>query len=123
MVVRMIKPIFFGIAIIVGVSACYYDKGEDLYGKNQCVTTDITYTKDISVFVNQSCVMCHGATAPSAGISLHDYNSVVDCVKNGKFVGSVKQDGTALNMPQGGSKWSSCQISKLEAWIQGGYKQ
>jgi hypothetical protein len=26
-------------------------------------------------------------------------------------------------MPKGGGKWSTCQISKLDAWIQGGYKQ
>lgn len=123
MVVRMIKPIFLCIAVVVWLSACYYDKGEELYGKSQCVTTNITYTKDISVSVNQSCVGCHGATAPSAGISLHDYTSVVENVKNGKFVGSIKQDGTASFMPKGGGKWSTCQISKLDAWIQGGYKQ
>lgn len=123
MVVKMIKPLFLGFAIVLGISACYYDKGDELYGNTQCVTTNMTYTKDISVIVNQSCVNCHGSSMPSAGISLHDYASVVENVKNGKFVGSVKQDGTASNMPKGGGKWSNCNISKLDAWIQGGYKQ
>jgi hypothetical protein len=123
MVVKMIKPLFLGFAIVFGISACYYDKGDELYGNTQCVTTNMTYTKDISVIVNQSCVNCHGSSMPSAGISLHDYATVVENVKNGKFVGSVKQDGTASNMPKGGGKWSNCNISKLDAWIQGGYKQ
>jgi len=123
MVVKMIKPLFLGFAIIFGISACYYDKGDELYGNTQCVTTNMTYTKDISVIVNQSCVNCHGSSAPSVGISHHDYASVVENVKNGKFVGSVKQNGTASNMPKGGGKWSNCNISKLDAWIQGGYKQ
>lgn len=123
MVARMIKPLVFSLMVVFCLTACYYDKGEELYGKNQCLSTNVTYTKDISVFVNQSCVGCHGVTSPSAGISLHDYATVVESVKNGKFVGSVKQDGTASNMPKGGGKWSNCQISKLDAWIQGGFKQ
>jgi len=126
MAVRMIKIRQIGLSLIfvlTFISSCYYDKKEDLYGKSQCVTTGLTYTKDISVLVNQSCVGCHNSSSPSAGISLQDYNSVVDCIKNGKFVGSVKQDGTASNMPKGSSKWGSCQLSKLDAWIQGGYAQ
>ncbi len=111
------------IFILITISSCYYDKKEELYGPNKCNTTGLTYTKDISVLVNQSCVGCHNASNPSAGIQLHDYVSVVDCIKNGKFVGSVKQDGTASNMPKGGSKWGSCELSKLDAWIQGGYQQ
>ncbi len=119
-----IRLLFLGILTVITVfSSCYYDKQEDLYGNSPCVTNGLTYTKDISVIINQSCVGCHGATNPSAGISLHDYNTVVDCINNGKFVGSVKQDGSASNMPKGGSKWNNCQLSKLDAWIKGGMVQ
>ncbi len=126
MAVKMtkIRLLFLGILTVITVfSSCYYDKQEDLYGNSPCVTNGLTYTKDISVIINQSCVGCHGATNPSAGISLHDYNTVVDCINNGKFVGSVKQDGSASNMPKGGSKWNNCQLSKLDAWIKGGMVQ
>ncbi len=39
-----------------------------------------------------------------------------------RFMGSVKQDGTASNMPKGGSKISVCEINKLEAWVNQGMK-
>jgi len=38
------------------------------------------------------------------------------------LMGSVKQDGTASNMPKGGSKISACEINKLEAWVNQGMK-
>lgn len=117
-----IKLFFWGIVTVLTIfSGCYYDKQDDLYGP--CATKNLTYTKDISVMVNQSCLMCHNTKDSLGGITLHDYNSVVECIKNGKFVGSVKQDGTASNMPKGGSKWSNCQLSKLDAWIKGGMVQ
>lgn len=124
MVVKMTKMrlLFLGILTVISVvSSCYYDKHEDLYGP--CSTQNLTYTKDISVMINQSCLMCHNAKDSMGGITLHDYNSVVDCIKYGKFVGSVKQDGSASNMPKGGSKWNNCQLSKLDAWIKGGMVQ
>jgi hypothetical protein len=114
MVVKTIKLSFLTLLIVATIESCYYDKKEDLY-VSTCNTAGMTYTKDIVSLVNSSCAGCHNGLAPSAGISLGSYAEVKDCVMNGKFIGSVKQDGTASAMPKGG-KWSSCNISKLEAW-------
>jgi len=114
MVVKTIKLILFILLTAVSVESCYYDKKEDLY-VSTCNTAGMTYTKDIVSMVNSSCAGCHSGISPSAGIALSTYAEVKNCVMNGKFIGSVKQDGTASAMPKGG-KWSTCNISKLEAW-------
>jgi len=104
-------------------TGCYYDNKTDLYGTTACDTSAVTYTKDIATLVNQQCAGCHNASSPSAGIALYDYNTTKSCCQTGKFVGSVKQDGTASNMPKGGSKWGSCELSKLDAWVRKGCPQ
>ncbi len=114
MVVKTIKFSIVFLVIVASLGSCYYDKKEDLY-ISTCNTAGMTYTKDIVNLVNSSCAGCHSGWAPSAGISLGSYAEVKDCVLNGKFIGSVKQDGTASAMPKGG-KWSNCDVSKLEAW-------
>jgi hypothetical protein len=114
MAVKTIKLSLLILLIVASIESCYYDKKEDLY-TSTCNTTGMTYNKDIVNLVNSSCAGCHSGWAPSAGISLGSYAEVKDCVVNGKFIGSVKQDGTALAMPEGG-KWSDCDVSKIVAW-------
>ena len=114
MVVKTIKLSFLILLIAISIESCYYDKKDELYSST-CNTAGMTYNKDILSLVNSSCAGCHSGNSPSAGIALSTYAEVKDCVVNGKFLGSVKQDGTASAMPKGG-KLSSCNISKLEAW-------
>ena len=114
MAVKTIKFSIVFLVIVASLGSCYYDKKEDLY-ISTCNTAGMTYTKDIVNLVNSSCVSCHNTSAPSAGISLSTYAEVKDCVVNGKFIGSVKQELNYSPMPRGG-KWSACDVSKLEAW-------
>ncbi|MGC6413190.1 MAG: hypothetical protein ACON5K_00630 [Bacteroidia bacterium] len=122
--VRKIKIAPFILTVITVISACYNDNAEDLYGLQSCDTTAVTYSSDISPIINSQCASCHSNSSPSAGIAIHDYNSTVSYVNTNKkkLLGSVKWDGTASNMPKGGSKWNACNINKLEAWINQGMK-
>ncbi len=124
MAVRKTKIFILSMSIVVGISSCYNDNLEDLYGVQSCDTTSVTYSADISPIINSQCASCHSSNSPSAGISIHDYSSAVSYVNSSKtkLLGSVKWDGTASNMPKGGSKWNACNISKLEAWINQGMK-
>lgn len=118
---RRLMPFFMGMFAIVAFDSCYYDKSEELYGKVSCDTTAVTYASNIAPIINRDCAGCH---SPSAGISLYDYTSVKNYMTSNLpvLMGSVKQDGTASNMPKGGSKISACEINKLEAWVNQGMK-
>lgn len=111
-------------AVLLTISSCYYDNKEDLYGSaGPCDTTNVTYSTHIKPLMDQQCVGCHGATAPSAGISLHDYASVQASVNSGRFIGSVNWEVGYSPMPKGGSKWTPCQIDQLLAWYHMGMPQ
>jgi hypothetical protein len=124
MVVHKIKFIVLSLFTVISITACYNDNVEDLYGVQSCDTTKVTYSTDISPIINSQCASCHSSNSPSAGISIYDYSSTVAYVNSNKnkLLGSVRWDGTASNMPKGGSKWNACNISKLEAWINQGLK-
>lgn len=120
----MLKSTFFTATVILLISSCYYDKKNELYGATSCDTAAVTYTKSIQPLVSAQCTGCHGATSPSAGISLNDYASVRQSVEFGTFSSSVNWDSKVVsNMPKGGSKWSTCDLSKLRIWQQKGFPQ
>jgi hypothetical protein len=123
-IVKRYIRIFVGIFALVVFDSCYYDKSEELYGKGSCDTTTVAYASNIAPIINRDCAGCHSGGSPSAGISLYDYTTVKNYMTSNRSVlmGSVKQDGTASNMPKGGSKISACEINKLEAWVNQGMK-
>lgn len=112
------------LAVSTVLASCFYDKSENLYGVTKCDTTSTNYATNISPIIQRDCAGCHTGSGASAGIQLYDYNSVKTYMSSNKsrFLGSVKWDGSASNMPKGGNKWSSCNINSLEAWVNQGMK-
>ncbi len=114
-----IISLFFSILF----TGCFNDNEETLYGTDTCKTTGISYTQDIVPIMTAYCLTCHSsanANGLGGNISLEGYAALKVYADNGKFLSSVQQDGNASNMPKGGSKLPSCQISKIAAWIQEG---
>ncbi len=84
-----------------------------------CVTTGLTYTKDIKTLL-ASCasVGCHNSGSPVG--SLANYADTKVYIGFGRILGSLKHSNGFSPMPQGGAKLSDCNISKIEAWIAAG---
>lgn len=104
---------------------CYYDIKEQLYpagAAGKCDTAGVIYSKTIvSILQNNSCFTCHsGSAAAGANIALDTYAGVKTYALNGKLYGSISQSPGYFAMPLGGNKASSCDISKLQVWINGG---
>jgi hypothetical protein len=106
----------------VFISSCYYDKEELLYpqGSNTCDTTSVTYSGAVTSILNTYCVSCHSGTAPSGSISLNSYTAVKAQVTNGKLMGSINHASGFSPMPKNASKLSSCNISKIQKWVNAG---
>jgi hypothetical protein len=87
-----------------------------------CDIKNVTFTKVIKPILDKNCVGCHGGTSPSANIQLADYQNVAKYAKSGSLYGSISHDPNFSKMPKGGAKLNSCDIDKVKAWIDAGYK-
>jgi hypothetical protein len=88
-------------------------------GDEECVTTGLTYGKDIKPLLsNCANAGCHVSNAAIG--SLANYEDTKLYVSFGRILGSVKHEKGFSPMPKGSSKWSDCNISKLDAWIKAG---
>jgi len=85
-----------------------------------CDTTAVKFSADIMPVIQNSCVGCHGTSNPGGGISLTNYAQVKASVTSGRFYGSLIQASGYYAMPLNGSKLSSCELNKINAWIKRG---
>ncbi len=119
------KKIFIGTLICFSfLSSCYKDNLEELNPQLTCTdTANVTYSTTISPIMSASCTVCHSGSSPSGNLSLDTYTSVKNAGLSGKLYGSVSWDGTASQMPKGGSKLTDCSIAKIKKWIDSNYPQ
>jgi hypothetical protein len=119
---------FFAIVLSQSITSCYYDNEEDLYpagssGTN-CDTTTYTFSAFVSPLILNSCGTsgCHNATTQSAGVVLSNYTTIKNYITSSKvvFFGTIKHQSGYTQMPQGGNKFSDCNIQKLELWVNKG---
>jgi len=114
------KKIWIISAVILMFSSCYYDKEEALYlGNIPCDTSNVRYSVQVVQILNQYCISCHSAAAPSGGVPLETYEQVKTYTLNGQLLRSVKHTGPSP-MPQNAPKLSDCKISTLELWFNAG---
>ncbi len=95
------------------LSACYYDKAEELYPNNynQTDTSAATYAAHIAPLINTKCMNCHNTTAPILG----DYSKLKIIIDNGSFNNRVM---VQKNMPPSGLSIS--ELSKIQKWLNAG---
>ncbi len=106
--------------LFMALGSCYNDNYQDLYPSGSCDTTSVSYANDVWPVISARCTGCHSGGAPAGNIALENYNDVVVVGKNGKLLGSIRFDPGYSPMPKGGSKLSSCDIAKIEKWINDG---
>jgi hypothetical protein len=105
----------------VSISGCYYDVAEELYpATDGCDTSNVTYTADIQVMLQQNCLSCHAQSANQGGIILEGYAQAKTFADNGRLLGSISHASGFVAMPQGGAQLPECSINKVRAWINHG---
>jgi hypothetical protein len=104
------------IILTLGLSGCYNDNEEDLYlGSNSCDTNNVTYTTTVAPIFATYCNSCHSGGSPSGNILTDSYNSLVTNMS--RIRGCINHEPGYSQMPQGGNKLSTCELSKIDAWI------
>ena len=106
------------------LNSCYYDNFKELNPEGALATTSncdttsaISYASQIVPILNSACLGCHNG---GAAHDMTSHSGASADALSGKLYGSVAQHGTALDMPQGGTKLSDCDIAKIKKWADAG---
>jgi len=86
-----------------------------------CDTVIISFDKSIWPIVQNNCISCHNATAPSGNVDLSTYDKIIPYVKNGKLYGSMMHLPGYSPMPSATSSLTSCELIMVKKWIIGSY--
>lgn len=86
----------------------------------ECDTNDFKYSTAVKSIIETSCIGCHGASSPSGGVILSNFDSVKSLALSGRLPGAIKQLPNFSPMPQGGTKLTDCKIRSVEKWIEAG---
>jgi hypothetical protein len=81
-----------------------------------CDTSSVSFSADITPVLNDFCVSCHNASAPSGGVVLSTYNGVKSVADDGRLVGSVFHLPGFSPMPPSGTRLDECKLNKIKAW-------
>jgi len=111
------------VCVAVGLTACYYDKEDLLYGPAlPCTdsTGTISYTTKVVPILQTSCYGCHSGSTPSGGQAMGNYSADKTMALNGKLMGTINHASGFSAMPKGGAKLSNCQIAVVQKWVTAG---
>jgi hypothetical protein len=113
------KTFFFLIFIMSGslLNGCYYDNAEELYpGSLNCDVSNLSYDLVIKPIIDSNCAISGCHVSGTGRKDLSTYQGVKDVVDDGRLNQNVVVEKT---MPPSGAL-STCNIAKIEAWIQDG---
>lgn len=107
------------VLILVGAAlpSCYYDDYKTLYGTGgACDTAAVSFSTDIQPMIATNCGTCHGAVAPSAGLSLTNHTQIAASITTGNLLQRVHLPAGAPGAMPTTGPLSSCQKAKLRTW-------
>ena len=108
------------------VTSCYYDNEEYLYPGlpgGECDTTGVTYDLVVAPILASNCNSCHNPASPSGNVVTSTYDGLKTVVNSGIFRKAINHESGASAMPRNGNKLSSCDLLKIDAWINQGAPQ
>lgn len=113
--------IIVAVLFVMILSSCYNDSIESLTKVDICDVTEVTYSRDVTKILNNSCALsgCHNVDALLT-FPLTNYDEVMPVVEDGRLLKAIKHESGALPMPKNTSKLDDCSIKKIEAWINAG---
>ena len=110
--------------IIFTFTACRKENEENLINKQGgpaiCDTVGMEYAADILPILVNRCYACHGNGLQQNGVNFDTYNNVKVQVDNGNLINVINHTPGYPQMPFGLPKLPSCEIDKIQDWINNG---
>ena len=117
---------FFPVALMLLVFAlvfsCSKKNEEEMTNGSttSCNSTNMTFATDVKPILQNNCFSCHGNGLSQNGINFDTYAGVKAVADNGKLIGAINHSAGFSPMPQGAPKLSSCNIAKIQDWVNRG---
>jgi uncharacterized membrane protein len=89
---------------------------------NDCDTSKYTYTNEIHVIIENSCLGCHNASNASFGIRLDSYDYIKAVGTSGDLVNVINKTNGKPQMPPS-SPLIDCQKTQIQKWVNAGMPQ
>lgn len=100
--------------------SCVNNNELDLYGVQECDTTNISWNSKISAILEKNCVICHNDQLSYNGVRTDNYNSVLVVVTNGRLFGVVNHLSGYPQMPKDRGKLPDCELEQINLWLNNG---
>ena len=115
-------PVLSTVVLLVCLLApsCYYDIEEDLYPDTGCNVADVGYSNTVVPILENNCYRCHDAANNFGGITVEGYAQLKKYVDNGQLLGVLNHEAGFSPMPKNAPQLRSCDIEKIEAWVNNG---
>jgi hypothetical protein len=106
--------LFTLVLVLALISSCYYDKENELYPNSVCDLSVTTFSGAISGIISTNCAIsgCHVASGQAPDLTT--YANIYGSRDQINLHACIQKD-----MPKG-SSLPSCDIKKLQAWINAG---
>lgn len=92
------------------------------FNSEPCNITNVSYNTFVKPTL-AACTTCHKTGNVGGGINLDSYAGMKSAAESGRLYGALSWASGYMAMPQGGSKLSECQLSKIKSWIDAGAPQ
>jgi hypothetical protein len=92
------------------------------FNSEPCNITNVSYNTFVKPTL-AACTTCHKTGNAGGGINLDSYAGMKSAAESGRLYGALSWASGYMTMPQGGSKLSDCQLSKIKSWIDAGAPQ
>lgn len=96
------------------------DGDDDMNPNPMCDSDNMSYSGDILPILQRNCYECHQQGNEISFISLEGHSAVKTFADNGKLVGVINHNPGFIPMPDGRPKIPSCDIEKIESWVNDG---
>ena len=108
--------------ILTGISyfSCESKNEEDLFGKEECDTINVTFSADFLPILESICYDCHSQASLIAPYLLEGYDNLKIMVDNGRLQGALNHRQGYSPMPKFRDKLPDCDLTKINIWIDDG---
>jgi hypothetical protein len=119
-----VKLLFIIIIILAAFQflpqGCANNNELDLYGDQECDTTNITWNSKVASILQKNCVQCHGEKLSYFGVRHDSYAAEMIVVNDGRLRGVINHLDGYAKMPKDRGMLPECELKIINKWLDNG---